>query len=666
MFKRHSTPQANPAAPVLQGREREEAIRHAQVQGIFASGLFAYTVNGTASLSIAIIYYFGDKGHSPWIMAWALFNAALLAVRALIQIRLEREAAGIGSQRILRILTVSSLLGGLTWSALPFGVPGIDMAGTQSYITLFLVGMACGELVRGVPNATLTLAFSLPPVLAVALMLMADGTLMAYILGINVAILAHMLYRSCSLGAANFIDNAVMKLEATLLAQSLQEANRDIREANRVLEQLATCDPLTGLANRSKFNTALAEALSREGAGQTLALLLFDLDRFKVVNDTLGHAAGDSLLVHVASRLSAALDGKALAARLGGDEFAVICPTTGNAEEAMALAERCLAEICMPVMLAGRKYGVEASIGIALAPDHGATPDALFASADRALYRAKAAGRRCAVVFSADMREREERQARIELDLHDALVSGAVEAWFQPQVQLSDGKLVGVEALVRWNHPVLGPLNAQEIIEAVHARRLHGLLTEVMAENACALLHALRKSGLPGVGVAINVSAEDFMHYNVPDLLAGIVARHAIDPALVEIELTEEALLDVDLHGAELAKLEGKGFRLALDDFGMGSTSLSYLRTISIDRLKIDRDFVSGISESRHNQALVTAMVALGRMLDLDILVEGVETDEDRSMLRMLGCQSAQGWLYARAMPADQLLAWMRERHLAA
>ena len=330
------------------------------------------------------------------------------------------------------------------------------------------------------------------------------------------------------------------------------------------------------------------------------------------------------------------------------------------------MAERCLAQICLPVTLAGRQYGVEASIGIALAPDHGATPDALFASADRALYRAKAAGRRCAVVFSADMREREERQARIELDLQDALLSGAVEAWFQPQVQLTDGRLVGVEALVRWNHPVLGPLNAQEIIEAVQARRLHGLLTEVMAEKACALLHALRENGLSGVGVAINVSAEDFMHYNVPDLLAGIVARHAVDPALLEIELTEEALLDVDLHGAELAKLEGKGFRLALDDFGMGSTSLSYLRTISIDRLKIDRDFVSGISESRHNQALVTAMVALGRMLDLDILVEGVETEEDRSMLRMLGCQSAQGWLYARAMPADQLLDWMRDRGLAA
>lgn len=657
---------AHATAPFLEGPARAEAVKRAQVQGIFGSGLFAYTVNGTASLSVIIMYYMGEHGHSRWVMGWALFNAGLLAIRALMQIRLQNGRDHFSAETILLILMVSSLLGGLSWAALPFGIPDIEVGGAHSYITLLLVGIACGGMVRGVPNASLTLSFSLPPVLAIAALLMAEGKLMSYILCANVCVLAHMLYRSCWLGAQNFVDNAMMKLEATLLAQSLQEANRDIRKTNLTLERLATCDPLTGLANRSKFNACLEQALAQPGQQGSQALFLFDLDRFKIVNDTLGHAAGDALLVHVARRLSEAIYGRGMVARLGGDEFAVAIDGVSGPEEAMAIAERCLVHICLPVTLAGRQYGIEASIGIALSPDHATTPDGLFAAADRALYRAKGAGRRCAMVFTADMRKKEERQARIEMDLHDALASGAVEAWFQPQVHLSDGQLVGVEALVRWNHPTLGPLTASEIVEAAQARRLHSLLTAMMMERACQLLHLFTEIGLPGIRVAVNVSAQDFMHYDVPDLLGSIVARHGLQPDRLEIELTEEALLDVDRHGPELARLEGNGFRLALDDFGMGSTSLNYLRSISIDRLKIDRDFVSGIAESRHNQALVTAMVALGRMLDIDILVEGVETEEDRAMLRLLGCQTAQGWLYAKAMAPDRLLAWMQERGIAA
>lgn len=652
--------------PLLKGEAREDAIRRAQVRGIFDFGIYPFLMNGIISISVSLIYYFAERGTHRQVLVWTLLNISMLIGRYVLQRWLQREESRHSPEKILRQLVFGSFLGGMLWASLPMQIPDVQLGGRHAYVTLIMVGVAAGGLVRGVPYARIAIAFSLPPVISVGGFLIADGSMMCYVLSANMSLYGVMLFNACRLGARNFVENVLMKQEATLLAQSLQAANRDISESNQALKVLAGTDPLTGLANRARFNTELRETLAAATCDASLSMLIFDLDRFKVVNDTLGHAAGDQLLTAVARRLTEALPPHAFAARLGGDEFAVLCPQTEGPDEALSLAERCLEAICKPVMLAGRQYGVEASIGAALAPRHAVGPDDLFACADRALYRAKGAGRRCAMIFSHDMREREERQARIELDVQDALATGAVEAWFQPQVRLSDGNLIGVEALVRWNHPVLGTLQAHEIVEAVRARRLHGLLASRMTEQACLLLRHLQTCGHADVRVAVNLSADDFAHYDVAATLGAIVENHGVDPGLFEIELTEEALLDVNKHGADLTALERKGFRLALDDFGMGSTSLSYLRSIRIDRLKIDRDFVSGIAASRHNQALVTAMVALGRMLDIDILVEGVETEEDRVILRALGCETAQGWLYAQAMSTEKVLDWITLRTRAA
>jgi diguanylate cyclase (GGDEF)-like protein len=658
--------QPSAAAAGISEAGRLEAVRIAQLKEIFEFGAMTYVFNALITTSVMLIYYFGTRGEGQAIFFWGLGNLFVLLMRIGLQSYLDRSRDRYSTRFILAGLTASSLVGGLAWAALPLIIPNIQMAGEHTYITVTLVGMTAGSMVRGVPFANIVIAFSLPPISTIAILLLRDASFESVVLGLNAILLTVVLMRASLKGSHAFAANAVTRYEATRMALSLQEANNDIRETNKALEALANGDPMTGLANRAKFNAELRKAMDAASHGGKVALFIMDLDKFKFVNDTLGHAAGDLLLVEVARRLSEVLGGRGLAARLGGDEFAVVLSRVASDEEALAVAEACLKGICSSIVLSGREFVVQASMGVAVFPDHAASPDDLFACADRALYRSKAGGTCTPMIFTSDMRQTAERQSRIELDIRQALHAGEVDAWFQPQVRLCDGKLIGLESLVRWHHPVLGPVSAREIVDAVHARRVHEMLTRLMADKACSMLRRLRNAGHGDISVAINLSAQDFAHYDVPAALSEIVARHEVDPASVELEFTEEALLDPKILGPSLKALEAAGFRLALDDFGMGSTSLNYLMSMRVDRLKIDRSFVTGVGSSRHNQALVTAMVALGGMLDINILVEGVETEEDRAMSARLGCHAAQGYLFAQPMPAARVVEWLANRDKAA
>jgi diguanylate cyclase (GGDEF)-like protein len=469
-----------------------------------------------------------------------------------------------------------------------------------------------------------------------------------------------MMFRSSRTSEANFITSHSDRLKAMSLAGSLSEANAEIQASNQQLEILANRDPLTALGNRSAFNLGLTQTLHAcASEGQPAALLIIDLDRFKSINDTMGHAAGDLVLSAFASRLLDVTGPSDLAVRLGGDEFAVLV----HGADARARAERIACDVLAfsnaPVMLGDRPVVMGTSIGLALLPEHATSPQDLFAFADIALYAAKEEGRRRICVFNPEIKRKLDRQKQIEIALEAAIDAGEIRVFFQPQVDLSDGSVVGCEALIRWTHPEIGPVQPPEIVIAAKTIHASEKLTRHVATSAAALVRRLPALGLPDLRVAINVSPNEFSTYSVSRMLEEVVRVAGIRPAQLEIEITEEATLDQATAGVELARLEQAGFGLAVDDFGVGHSSLAYLIGLNVDRLKIDRSFVHGIATSRQNQALVAALIGMGRALSMDIVVEGVETAADAEVLRMLGCRYAQGYLYGQPMPVEALENWI-------
>ncbi len=358
--------------------------------------------------------------------------------------------------------------------------------------------------------------------------------------------------------------------------------------------------------------------------------------------------------------------GRGTIARLGGDEFAIILGGSDAAEAARDLATHILERGRQPVMLDGKPTVVGTSIGLALFPLHADTAEDLFISADMALYRAKDGGRRQWCEFEPAFRSQADRRNQIEQELADALDAGHIEAWFQPQIDLASHQITGFEALVRWHHPYLGPISPPEIVAAAQAANLADRLTATIAEAACRLLTRLPSLGLPRATVAINVSPREFDLYSVTDVLDRITGAHRIDPSLFEIEITEEAILDTLVAGEQLKRIERSGYKLAVDDFGAGHSSLAYLVALKVDRLKLDRKFVTGVHLSRQNQEIVGALVGLGRALSMEVVVEGVESEEEADALSALGCEFAQGYFFGRPMPAERLPGWIESRRALA
>ncbi|MFB9952669.1 putative bifunctional diguanylate cyclase/phosphodiesterase [Rhizobium puerariae] len=617
--------------------------------GVSASALFVTTLGRGLTFSATI---------------WFVAVIASILLRVVLASLLKRwETAEHDPQQALNAMTVGALLSGAAWAVLPLSVPGFDALGGDSGLYLIMCGMATGAILMGVGHSHLSLAFALPPLASVMLSLASSGHVSGWLLALNVVALTLVLIRCSRTSEAIFVSNVLGKLQATALADSLSFANSNILQANYRLETLANCDPLTGLANRAAFNAALSGGIATALAGEEqLALLILDLDRFKSVNDTLGHSAGDALLVEVSDRLRAVVDGKGVIARLGGDEFAVIFGGPDAPGLAREQAERILERSRQPVMLQGHPATIGTSIGIAVFPDHAGTAEDLFICADMALYRAKDGGRRQWCAFEPAFRSQADRRHQIEQELGDALAAGEVEAWFQPQVDLASRQIMGFEALVRWHHPYLGPISPPEIVAAAQAANLADRLTATIAEAACRLLTRLPSLGLPRATVAINVSPREFDLYSVTDVLDRITGAHDIDPGLFEIEITEEAILDTLVAGEQLKRIERSGYKLAVDDFGAGHSSLAYLVQLKVDRLKLDRRFITGVQQSRQNQEIVGAMAGLGRALSMEVVVEGVESEEEADALKALGCEIAQGYFFGRPMPAERIAGWIESR----
>lgn len=421
------------------------------------------------------------------------------------------------------------------------------------------------------------------------------------------------------------------------------------RKSAQESSHLALHDPLTGLGNRRHMTQSLTRTLAAFAmAKRPCATLLIDLDRFKQVNDTLGHAAGDALLVQVAERLVKIVGDAERVGRLGGDEFQVILPDVDDRGRLGELAETLIGQISQPYVIDGTRCLIGASIGVAIAPFDGAAADELVRSADLALYAAKGSGRGRFRFFSSDFLKAAEDRKALEEDLHDALAKGELELNYQPFVAAQTNRVVGVEALMRWNHPERGAISPARFIPIAEESNLIRGLGEWALRKAC----ADAATWPAALRVAVNVSPAQFGDEGFPALVASALAQSGLEPGRLELEITEGVFLEEGgLTDAQFRALKGLGVRLALDDFGTGYSSLAYLKNAPFDKIKIDQSFVRGATRSdSRNRAIIAAIVALAQALGMETTAEGVESFDQFDAMKSLAVSHVQGYIYSEPL----------------
>jgi diguanylate cyclase (GGDEF)-like protein/PAS domain S-box-containing protein len=437
------------------------------------------------------------------------------------------------------------------------------------------------------------------------------------------------------------------------------------------IERLAYYDPLTDLPNRVLLQDRLAQALATaQRDGHCVAILMLDLDRFKNINESLGHGVGDIVLQLVAQRLRGSVGTADTVARLGGDEYLVVMGSLGDAQnaalEAAQTAQNILAAFQAPVVVDGKELGVSLSIGISIFPNDGDDQQSLMKNADSAVYSAKEAGRNTYQFYTRDMNASMLETLLIENALRRALEREEFRLFFQPQVDLHSGKIVGAEALIRWQHPEQGLLAPLTFIPIAEDSGLIIPIGEWVLREACRKLKAWHNAGFSGLVVAVNMSAVQFRQENLAERIVAIAAETGAALEHIELELTESMIM----HNAEamiesMHVLKALNLKLSIDDFGTGYSSLSYLKRFPIDKLKIDRSFVNDITENPADLAISRVVIDLGRNLGLRVIAEGVESAEQLSLLRDHGCDEIQGYFFSKPVPAEEFEAMLRaDKHL--
>ncbi len=435
----------------------------------------------------------------------------------------------------------------------------------------------------------------------------------------------------------------------------------DLKDAYDRLEHLATHDPLTGLQNRSTLHERLEKALHRAQRHHSkLAVLVFDLDHFKLVNDTLGHSSGDELLRQVAHVLDHCMRADETIARLGGDEFASIVENVRSWSEVSATAERALDALSRVFEVGGSEVFVTASIGIALFPEDGKDADALLKNADAACYHAKALGRNNSQFFATDMNVKASQRLNVEKHLRNAIEREELHLAYQPVLDVRTGAIASMEALLRWNSPALGSISPAEFIPVAEETGLIIPIGEWVLEQACRQTAAWRKVGLPPVQVSVNVSARQLRLKGLLEVVKRVVGRSGIDPGGLSLEITESTIMDnVERALVTLNQIHDVGVGISIDDFGVGYSSLAALKRLPVDTLKIDQSFVRDIAVDREDLEIVGAVTAMAHNLKIRVVAEGVETKEQFQLVKDLGSDEIQGFWISQPMAADQARAFL-------
>ncbi|GGH91781.1 hypothetical protein CFY91_13635 [Pseudomonas fluvialis] len=435
------------------------------------------------------------------------------------------------------------------------------------------------------------------------------------------------------------------------------------RRAEQQVETLSFYDNLTGLPNLELLRDRTSKALSTLSRdAQQVALLYMDIDGFKDVNDSLGHACGDTLIRELGSRLQGLLRSSDTLCRATGDEFVILMPDVENAESVGLLAERILNGLQRPFLLHGHLQTISLSLGAAVAPHDGQDCETLLRNAETAMYQAKQDGRQTWRFFDSTMNQQALARLQLLNDLRQAIAQHQLQLYYQPQIDLASGRLSGVEALVRWQHPVRGMISPAEFIPAAEESRLIIPLGEWVLRQACAQAASWQRQGLALPQVAVNISAIQLQHGHLEESVLQALADRHLPASLLELEITESSLVDKTEQVIDsLKRLKAMGVNLSIDDFGTGYSSLAYLQTLAVDKLKIDQSFVRDLTLNQDNRAIVSAIVQMAHTLGLACIAEGVESQDIAAALHRLGCQQAQGYLYARPLPADELQTLLQD-----
>ncbi len=471
-------------------------------------------------------------------------------------------------------------------------------------------------------------------------------------------------------------EQAEVKLDRDRNPAGIMSTIQDVSERRRLeqkLEHLAYNDLLTGLPNRRSFKAALEAALRPTNAPGVGALLYLDLDRFKRVNDSFGHSSGDELLRLVASRLTKCVRhnpsedrgisrSEDMVARIGGDEFIILISDIRNKGEASRVAERVLKNVSFPFNINGAELFVSCSIGLILFSDE-SDAESLLMKADNALYHAKDMGRNNYQFYTEELDDRDQKRFEIESDLRHAVERSELELFYQPLVSLADHQITGVEALMRWNHPEHGMMLPGRFIPVAEETGLILPMGEWTLQEACVQAALWAKAEMGPLRLSVNLSARQFLDSDLVIKVANAIMGAGLDPSYLELELTESVLMgDTQTSKTQLTNLKDLGVRIAIDDFGTGYSSLSYLQRFPLDRVKIDRSFVRDLMQHSTDASIVSAIIAMAHELQLEVVAEGIETQEQYDYLRAEGCDVVQGYLIAQPMPADRLEALWRKR----
>ncbi len=435
----------------------------------------------------------------------------------------------------------------------------------------------------------------------------------------------------------------------------------EIKKNEAQIEFLAYHDPLTGLPNRLLARDRMELAMSSaDRAGGKATLLFLDLDNFKTINDSLGHAVGDALLKAVADRLRGCLRDTDTLSRQGGDEFLIVLPEVSDSDAIAAVAEKILDRMAGLLHIDGHELSTSLSIGLAVYPDDGGDFETLFKKADTAMYQAKEAGRNSYRFHTEQMNADAVEHLRMRNGLRQALEKGEFVLHYQPQVNLASGAVIGAEALIRWHHPELGLVAPGRFIRVAEESGLIVPIGEWVLREACRQAAAWRRAGLPELVIAVNLSAVQFKRRNLEHSVAQALGDSGLDPALLELELTESILIqDTDKVLATVQRLKALGVKLSIDDFGTGYSSLSYLKRFNVDKLKIDQSFVRDMADDPNDAAIIRAIIQMAKSLNLKTIAEGVEEQRTLDYLRLNHCDEAQGYHFARPLPADEFSAYV-------
>jgi diguanylate cyclase (GGDEF)-like protein len=450
-------------------------------------------------------------------------------------------------------------------------------------------------------------------------------------------------------GAFGPEESRFLTAAASMVSAALHRLDSEAR-----LAYLAQFDPLTGLPNRTlladRFAMMIVQARRRSAS---LGVLFVDLDDFKMVNDTQGHAAGDELLKEAARRLQSTLRDGDMVARISGDEFAVVLSDLARPDDAAIVAQKILECLAKPFDIRGQESVVTASIGIATFPADGDNAEALLGAADAAMYRAKQSGRNAFQFFTAEINQRTRARAMLGIELRRALDRREFSLHYQPKIDLTSGRPCGAEALLRWEHPERGRVAPVDFIPVLEETGLIVPVGEWVLRKACEDLKNWQRSGGPIMPVAVNLSARQFRQHDLDERIRSIVAAAGVDPSLLELEITESQLMHDPDHAIRvLERLGAAGLRIAIDDFGTGYSSLAYLTRFPLASLKIDRSFVADVLSDEADATIVRTIIDMAHTLGFTVVAEGVERDAQAAFLRKLGCEQAQGFLFARPMPA--------------